>query len=59
MNHALARSAAERDKPDVLVKMPFDAYGEIGDYAKAREISQAGKELMSKALDKLESQTGA
>ncbi len=55
MNHVLAKNAAERYKPEVLVKMPFDAYGEIGDYAKAREISETGRELMRAALDKYES----
>lgn len=54
MNHMLAKIAAERHKPDVLVKMPFDAYGEISDYAKAEEISQRGRELMKAALDKYE-----
>jgi NTE family protein len=54
MNHVLAKIAAERYKPDVLVKMPFDAYGEISDYAKAEEISQRGRELMKAALDKYE-----
>lgn len=54
MNHVIARSAAERYRPEVLVKMPFDAYGEISDYAKAREISEAGRELMKKALDEYE-----
>ena len=46
MNHVIARNAAERYQPEVLVKMPFDAYGDISDYAKAREISEAGRELM-------------
>ncbi|MDE6871652.1 MAG: patatin-like phospholipase family protein [Bacteroidales bacterium] len=55
MNHSLAKVAAERFRPDVLVKMPFDAYGEIADYAKAREISEAGRELMAEALDIYES----
>lgn len=54
MNHALSKAAAERYRPDVLVKMPFDSYGEIGDYAKAREISEAGRALMKEALDKYE-----
>ena len=35
-------------------RMPFDAYGEIADYAKAEEISQRGRELMKAALDKYE-----
>ncbi len=56
MNHALAKNAAERYRPEVLVKMPFDAYGEISDYAKAREISEAGRELMREALDKYEAE---
>ncbi len=55
MNHVLAKKAAEMYKPEILVKMPFDAYGEIGDYAKAREISEMGRELMREALDKYES----
>lgn len=54
MNHVLAKEAAERYRPDILVKMPFDTYGEIGDYAKAREISEAGRELMRAALDRFE-----
>ncbi|MBQ6688495.1 MAG: patatin-like phospholipase family protein [Bacteroidales bacterium] len=54
MNHALAKAASDKYRPDILVKMPFDAYGEIGDYAKAREISEAGRELMKKALDDYE-----
>ncbi len=54
MNHALAKNAAERYRPEVLVKMPFDAYGDISDYAKAREISEAGRELMREALDRYE-----
>ena len=54
MNHALAKAAAERYRPEILVKMPFDAYGEVGDYAKAREISEAGRTLMKEALDRYE-----
>lgn len=54
MNHSLAKVAAERFRPDVLVKMPFDTYGEIADYAKAREIAETGRELMAAALDKYE-----
>lgn len=54
MNHALAKDAAERYRPDILIKMPFDAYGEIGDYARAEEISEAGRELTAKALDRYE-----
>ena len=54
MNHVIAKTAAERYRPEILVKMPFDAYGEISDYAKAGEISEMGRELMSKALDEYE-----
>lgn len=54
MNHALAKEAAERYLPDVLARMPFDAYGEISDYAKAREISEEGRRLMAAALDRYE-----
>lgn len=54
MNHALAKEAAERYCPDVLARMPFDAYGEISDYAKAREISEEGRRLMAAALDRYE-----
>ena len=54
MNHVIAKSAAERYKPEVLVKMPFDLYSEVGDYAKAREISEVGRKLMRAALDKYE-----
>lgn len=54
MNHMLAKIATERYNPDVLVKMPFDAYGEISDYARAEEISLRGRELMKAALDKFE-----
>ncbi len=54
MNHVLAKKAAERYRPEVLAKMPFDAYGEIKDYANAREISEAGRKLMREALDQYE-----
>lgn len=56
MNHIIAKEAAERYKPDILVKMPFDAYDQISDYAKARDIAQAGRELMKEALDRYESE---
>lgn len=54
MNHVLAKEAADRYRPDVLIKMPFDAYGEIGDYARAQEISEAGRKLTAIALDRYE-----
>jgi NTE family protein len=54
MNHVIAKAAAERFQPEVLVKMPFDLYDDISDYAKAEEISEVGRELMKKALDEYE-----
>ena len=57
MNHVIARNAARQHKPDILVKMPFDAYDAITDYARADEISLAGRELMRAALDQYEKAT--
>lgn len=54
MNHVNARVAIERFKPDILASMPFDAYSLISDYAKAEEISEAGRLLMKEAIDKYE-----
>lgn len=54
MNHIIAKNAAERYRPEVLVKMPFDRYDDISDYAKAREISEVGRDLMRQALDEYE-----
>lgn len=54
MNHVNTKVAIERFRPDILVNMPFDAYGQITDYAKAREISEAGRILMRDALDRFE-----
>ncbi|MDD5911236.1 MAG: patatin-like phospholipase family protein [Bacteroidales bacterium] len=56
MNHVNSEHSISMNKPDVLVKMPFDAYGEISDYAKASEIAEIGRELMKKALDKYETE---
>ena len=50
MNHKNTELMLELYKPDILVKMPFDSYGEISDYAKAREISDRGYQLMKEAL---------
>ena len=50
MNHKNTELMLELCKPDILVKMPFDSYGEISDYAKAREISDRGYQLMCEAL---------
>lgn len=55
MNQHNSRLMIELCKPDILVQMPFDAYGEISDYALAEEIIEKGRELMSNALDKYES----
>ena len=52
MNHKNTELMLELYKPDILVKMPFDSYGEIFDYAKAREISDRGYQLMKEALER-------
>lgn len=54
MNHHQTERMVESITPDLLVRMPFDAYGDIADYAKAAEISQLGRQLMAQALDKYE-----
>ena len=54
MNHKNTELMLELYKPDILVKMPFDSYGEISDYAKAREISDRGYQLMCEALERRE-----
>ena len=54
MNHRQSELSIALYQPDIVVKMPFDAYGEIADYAKAKEISEIGRQLMSEALDKYE-----
>ncbi|MBR1962836.1 MAG: patatin-like phospholipase family protein [Alistipes sp.] len=55
MNQHNSRLMIELCKPDILVQMPFDAYGDISDYALAKEITEKGRELMSAALDLYES----
>lgn len=52
MNHRNTELMLELCRPDVLVKMPFDSYGDISDYAKAREISDRGHQLMCEALER-------
>ena len=52
MNHKNTELMLELYKPDISVKMPFDSYGEISDYAKAREISDRGYQLMCEALER-------
>ena len=54
MNHTIARQAIQLYKPDIVVKMTFDTYGAIPDYAKGEEIAAEGRELMSAALDEYE-----
>lgn len=54
MNHRQSELSIALHRPDIVVKMPFDAYGEIADYAKAREISEIGRQLMREALDRYE-----
>lgn len=58
MNHHNTKLAIQIHHPDVLVRMPFDAYGEISDYAKANEISEVGRGLMKEALDRYEAGQG-
>ena len=54
MNHRNTELMLDLCRPDVLVKMPFDSYGDISDYAKAREISDRGHQLMCEALSNYE-----
>ena len=54
MNYQSSQLMVEMCKPDILAKMPFDAYTEVSDYALAKEISDYGQQLMSEALDKYE-----
>ena len=54
MNHKNTELMLELYQPDVLVRMPFDSYGDMADYAKAKEISDIGYQLMNEALDRYE-----
>lgn len=54
MNQHNSRLMTELCKPDILVQMPFDSYGDMSDYALAGEIIEKGRELMSAALDDYE-----
>lgn len=54
MNYQSSQLMVEMCKPDILAKMPFDAYTEVSDYALAKEISDYGQQLMSEALDRYE-----
>ena len=57
MNHANSKMMADIYPPDILVNMPFDAFGAISDYGRAKEICEAGRSLMREALDKYEQAT--
>lgn len=52
MNHHQTERMIEQCKPDIVVRMPFDTYGDISDYAKAAEISELGHKLMFEALSR-------
>jgi NTE family protein len=52
--HTLTELSIQINKPDILVRMPFDSYGEIADYIKGAEISEIGRNLMKEALDEYE-----
>ncbi len=54
MIHNNARLMKELYPCDVMVNMPFDAFGEISDYAKAEQISELGRNLMAEALNQYE-----
>ena len=54
MNHINSKQTINMYPPDVLVSMPFDAYGDISDYARADEIAETGRILMKTALDRYE-----
>ena len=57
MNHANSKMMADIYPPDILVNMPFDAFGAISDYGRAKEICEAGRTLMHDALDRYEQST--
>ena len=54
MNHWNTELMVRLCPPDILVNMPFDAFGAISDYARAKEICELGRELMKDALDRYE-----
>lgn len=54
MNQHNSRLMIDLCRPDILVQMPFDAYGDLSDYALAKEITEKGRELMTQALDEYE-----
>ena len=54
MNQTIARLQTEIANPDILAKMNFDSFCTILDYARAKEISEKGRELMAEAIDRYE-----
>ncbi len=54
MNHWNTEYMVRLCPPDILVNMPFDAFGAIADYGRAKEICEVGRELMKTALDEYE-----
>ena len=56
MLRTIASLQIEAYRPEILVKMSFDAYSTITDYAKGEEIAEKGRALMAAALDRYESE---
>ena len=54
MNHTIARMGIEICPPDILVDLPYDSYQGVTAYARAEEIAERGRALMSEALDRYE-----
>ncbi len=54
MLRTIANLQIEKYRPDILVKMSFDSYSTITDYAKGEEIAEKGRSLMAEALDRYE-----
>ena len=54
MNCAMARQSIALVPPDILVSLPYDTYQGVTAYARAGEIIEKGRELMSRALDRYE-----
>ena len=54
MNCAMARQSIALAPPDILVSLPYDTYQGVTAYARAGEIIEKGRELMSRALDRYE-----
>ena len=56
MTHHQTETMLAQHHPDILVRMEFDEYGDIADYAKASEIIEIGRRLMRQALDRYEAE---